>query len=63
MTKIAAPCSKDQAGRHLTAGIERWLREEAVPVAAAMQAKPSRAIPAEQVFSEIRALHAERMKA
>jgi antitoxin ParD1/3/4 len=43
------------------AAIDRWLREEVVPVAIAMQADPNRAIPAEQVFDEIRALHARRL--
>jgi antitoxin ParD1/3/4 len=38
--------------------VERWLREEVVPVAAAMQADPGRGIPADQVFAGIRALHA-----
>ncbi len=45
------------------AAVERWLREEVVPVMAATEADPSRAIPAEQVFDEIRALHAQRVKA
>jgi antitoxin ParD1/3/4 len=44
------------------AAVERWLREEVVPVAAAMQAHPGRGIPADQVFAEIRALHARRQK-
>ena len=44
------------------AAVERWLREEVVPVAAAMQADPHRGIPADQVFAEIRALHAQRLK-
>lgn len=42
--------------------VERWLREEVVPVMKAMQADPDRGIPADQVFDEIRALHAERLK-
>ena len=41
---------------------ERWLREEVVPVVLATQADPSRAIPADQVFAEIRELHARRQK-
>ena len=45
------------------AAVERWLREEVVPVATAMQADPDRAIPADQVFDEIRSLHAQRLKA
>jgi antitoxin ParD1/3/4 len=44
------------------AAIERWLREEVVPTAVAMQADPGRGIPADQVFAEIRALHAQRLK-
>jgi antitoxin ParD1/3/4 len=44
------------------AAVQRWLREEVVPVAAAMQADPRRGIPADQVFAEIRALHAQRLK-
>jgi len=43
------------------AAVERWLREEVVPVATAMQAAPDRAIPADQVFAEIRKLHAQRL--
>ncbi|WP_428029314.1 type II toxin-antitoxin system ParD family antitoxin [Ancylobacter sp.] len=39
--------------------IERWLREEVAPVMAEMQEHPERGIPAEDVFNEIRALHAE----
>lgn len=41
------------------AAVERWLREEVVPVAAAMEADPSRAIPAEEVFAELRALYGQ----
>jgi antitoxin ParD1/3/4 len=43
--------------------VERWLREEVVPVATAMQADPTRAIPANSVFDEIRELHTARLKA
>ena len=35
--------------------MERWLRDEVVPVAATMQVDPSRAIPAEDVFDALRA--------
>lgn len=45
------------------AAVERWLREEVVPAAAANMADPSRAIPAEQVFAEVRAQHAKRVRA
>jgi antitoxin ParD1/3/4 len=41
-----------------SAAVERWLREEVVPTAIAMQENPDRAIPAEQVFDEIRGIHA-----
>ncbi len=34
--------------------MERWLRDEVVPVAATMQVDPSRAIPAEDVFDALR---------
>ena len=40
--------------------VEQWLREEVVPVAMATLADPGRAIPADDVFDEIRALHARR---
>lgn len=45
------------------AAVERWLREEVVPVATAMLADPHRALPADQVFDEIRDLHARRLRA
>lgn len=35
--------------------MERWLRDEVVPVAATMQIDPSRAVPAEDVFDALRA--------
>lgn len=44
------------------AAVERWLRDKVVPVAAAMQADPGRGIPAEQVFADLQALHAQRLK-
>ena len=44
------------------AAVERWLQDEVVPVAAAMAADPDRAIPADQVFSDLRALHTQRLK-
>jgi antitoxin ParD1/3/4 len=44
------------------AAIERWLREEVAPAYDAMKADPSRGMAAEQVFDEIRAHHAARMK-
>jgi len=42
--------------------VENWLREEVIGVYDAMQANPSRAIPAAQVFAEVRARHADRLK-
>jgi antitoxin ParD1/3/4 len=44
------------------AAIERWLREEVVPVYDAMQADPGRGIPANEVAAALRALHARRLK-
>jgi antitoxin ParD1/3/4 len=44
------------------AAVERWLKDEVAPVVAAMRADPSRGIPADDVFAEIRALHAKRAK-
>ncbi len=44
------------------AAVERWLREEVVPVYDAMQADPGRAIPADQVLAALRAHHADRLK-
>jgi len=44
------------------AAVEQWLRHEVAPVVERMLAEPGRAIPADQVFDEIRALHADRGK-
>ena len=44
------------------AAIERWLREQVVPVYDAMQADPARGIPAERVLESIHTRHAERLK-
>jgi len=43
------------------AAVERWLRDEVVPAAIAIQRNPERALPPEGVFDAIRALHAERI--
>ncbi|WEZ82875.1 type II toxin-antitoxin system ParD family antitoxin [Rhizobium sp. 32-5/1] len=43
--------------------VERWLREDVLPAALAIAADPQRAIPIDEVFSGIRALHAEWLKA
>jgi antitoxin ParD1/3/4 len=45
------------------AAVERWLREEVAPAYDAMQADPSRAIPADQVRQTVRAHHEKRLKA
>ena len=42
--------------------LERWLREEVVPVVREMKAHPERAIPSKQVFDELRALAKSRME-
>jgi antitoxin ParD1/3/4 len=44
------------------AAVERWLREEVIPVYDAMKADPARGIPAEQVMASLRKRHAERLK-
>jgi antitoxin ParD1/3/4 len=44
------------------AAVEKWLREEVVGVYDAMQADPSRAISADQVFATVRARHADRLR-
>jgi antitoxin ParD1/3/4 len=44
------------------AAVERWLREEVVPVYDAMQADPKRGVPADRVMAAIRAHHAARLK-
>lgn len=41
------------------AAIERWLREEVVPVHDAIQADQSLAIPSEEVFAALRARYAD----
>lgn len=42
--------------------IEQWLRQKVARAYDAMKANPERGIPAEQVFAEIRALHAQQLK-
>ena len=42
------------------AAVERWLREDVVAAYDALQADPSRAVPASQVFAAVRARHQER---
>lgn len=44
------------------ADLDQWLRDEVLPVMEAMDADPSRAFPADQVFDEMRTLHAKRVK-
>src|SRR5690349_1349753 len=43
------------------ATVERWLCEKVTPVYDAMQADPGRGIPAEQVRTNLDALHAARL--
>ncbi len=47
-------------GRDAT--VDRWLREEVVPVYDAMQSDPGRAVSATEVAAALRARHAERVK-
>ncbi len=42
------------------AAVERWLRDEVLPIAAALQSDPDRALSADSVFHGVRALHAKR---
>ena len=44
------------------AAVERWLKEEVVPVYDAMLADPDRGLSAEQVTATMRAHHADRLK-
>jgi antitoxin ParD1/3/4 len=43
------------------AAVERWLREDVIAAYDALQADPSRAIPANQVFAAVRARHQNRV--
>ena len=51
-----------RALRERDAVIERWLRDEVVPVYDAMQADPARGIPGQRVIASLRALHAKRAR-
>jgi antitoxin ParD1/3/4 len=44
------------------AAVEKWLHQEVVSTYDAMQADPSRAIAADQVFATVRARHADRLR-
>jgi antitoxin ParD1/3/4 len=44
------------------AAVEKWLHEEVAATYDAMKADPSRGLSADEVFGEIRAAHAARMK-
>ena len=44
------------------AAVDRWLKEEVVPVYDAMKDDPGRGIPAEKVFAAIRAHHDKRTR-
>lgn len=45
------------------AAVERWLREDVAPVYDSMLADPARAVSLNDVFADMRARHAERLKA
>jgi antitoxin ParD1/3/4 len=49
-----------RALRERDAAVDKWLRDEVVPVAVAMQSDPTRALTAADVFDNIRILHATR---
>ena len=42
--------------------VDRWLREEVVPVYDAMRADPDRGIPAASVFDDLRVRHAAKAR-
>jgi antitoxin ParD1/3/4 len=44
------------------AAVERWLREEVVPVYEAMKANPQRGVSADVVLAAVRARHTARLK-
>lgn len=44
------------------AAVERWLRDEVVPVYDEMKAHPERKVPAKAAFSELRACYTPRRK-
>lgn len=45
------------------AAVERWLRDEVVPVYDEMKAHPERKLPAKAVFAELRSRYSHRRKA
>ena len=45
------------------AAIERWLRDEVIPVYDSMKADPTQGIPIDKAVADIRARHAARVKA
>jgi antitoxin ParD1/3/4 len=47
-----------RASRERDAPIDNWLREEVVPVMQAALANPDSLVPLDDVFDEIRAIHA-----
>lgn len=65
--RIAAEADVVHAGLRALQGddafIEDWLRRDVVPVATAMMADPPRAIPIDDVFDDLRRLHAWRQGA
>lgn len=55
-------CAGLQALRERDGTVERWLREDVIPVYQAMAKAPRRALPAKTVFADVRSHHAKRMK-
>ncbi len=60
-TKSDALVAGLQALRERDSAVEDWLRDEVLPVAAAMRADPSREIPIDRVFEQIQAAQDARM--
>ena len=51
-----------RALRERDEAVERWLQDQVAPTFDAMAADPSRAIPAADVFADLRARHARRLR-
>lgn len=50
-----------QALQERDASVDQWLRDEVVPVIQAALTDPSNLIPLDEVFEEIRVIHAEKL--
>ena len=55
-------CAGLRALKERDEAVERWLREDVLPVYDAMQRDPGRAVSSEAVIARLRSRHAERLK-